>query len=478
MIENLRPFQRTFLRNALRPGIWTSALSLARGNGKSALAGHLLERHLRPDDPLFQAGKEVILIAGSLEQARTVYRFVVEGLGNDNPDYRYLDSTTSIGITHKASKTRLRVRSSNARTAMGLAGVSLVVADEPGAWAVNEGSLMHTALTGAQGKPESLLKLVYIGTVSPAGAGGWWPAMIEAGSHGSTYCQSVQGDANKWDDLREVRRCNPLIRHYPESMAKLKEELKDAYADTSLKADFCSYRLNTPQGDEQTMLLTVDQWQKLLARPVADREGAPIVAADIGMGRAWTAACAVWRSGRVESVALCGGIPGIKAMEKRDRIPQGTYQKLVDLGLLVVADGLEVPPPEYLWTAIKERWGRPLSVVCDRFRFKEFRQAIKGECPLEGRVSQWSESTLDIRALWRYAVDGPLSIPENDRPLLAASLSVAMVDRDLSGNVRMVKGSANTARDDIAECLKLVAGAYWRAESADQPRELAYAVVG
>jgi hypothetical protein len=49
-------------------------------------------------------------------------------------DYRFLDSSTKIGITHKPTMTRLRVISNNGKTALGLVGVPLVVADEPGSW--------------------------------------------------------------------------------------------------------------------------------------------------------------------------------------------------------------------------------------------------------------------------------------------------------------------------------------------------------
>ena len=40
----LRPFQRTFLKNALSAKYDTAILSIPRGNGKSTLAGHILER--------------------------------------------------------------------------------------------------------------------------------------------------------------------------------------------------------------------------------------------------------------------------------------------------------------------------------------------------------------------------------------------------------------------------------------------------
>ena len=47
--------------------------------------------------------------------------------------YRWVDSTQRIGCTHLATNTRLRVISSNAKSAMGILGVGLVVLDEPGA---------------------------------------------------------------------------------------------------------------------------------------------------------------------------------------------------------------------------------------------------------------------------------------------------------------------------------------------------------
>ena len=55
-----------------------------------------------------------------------------------------------------------------------------------------------------------------------------------------------------------------------------------------------------------------------------------------------------WRSfpsGRIDALAVAPGIPSIDEQEKRDRVPPGTYQRLVDAGLLRTADGLRVPPP-------------------------------------------------------------------------------------------------------------------------------------
>ena len=103
---------------------------------------------------------------------------------------------------------------------------------------------------------------------------------------------------------REILRVNPLARSFPETAAVLREERDAARADSRLAGAFKSFRLNVPSGDESTMLLTVDDWERVTTRPVPEREGRPIVGIDLGAGRAWSAAVALWRNGRVEALAV------------------------------------------------------------------------------------------------------------------------------------------------------------------------------
>ena len=459
MIEP-RPFQRTFLRRALAPGIDTAALSIPRGNGKSHLAAHILTQAMTPGDALHESGREYILLAGSLEQARMCFRPIREDL-EPTGQYRFIDSVTRLGITHTPSNTKLRVLSSNAKTAMGIVGCPLLVADEPGSWQVVGGELMHDAIQTAQGKPGSRLKVVYIGTLAPAPSG-WWHDLVGDGSHGSTYVQALQGDPEKWDQWPEIRRCNPLTNISPTFRRKLLEERDAARADTRLKGRFLSYRLNVPTGDESTVLLTVADWEEVVGREVAPARGRPIVAVDLGGGRAWSAAVAIFEGGRMEAIAVAPGIPTVEAQERRDRVPRGTYQKLVETGALRVAEGLRVQPAGQLVEMIIERWGRPVSITCDRFRLNELADCARG-VPLHPRVSRWSESSSDIRALRKIARDGPLSCEESSRLLVAASLSQAVVKTDDAGNTRLVKrGTNNTARDDVGAALVLAAGAFQR----------------
>ena len=462
----LRPFQQRFLDGALAPGCDLGVLSLARGNGKSWLAGFILTKCLTPGDVLHEPGKEYILVASSLEQARIVFGFI-RGALEANEEYRWLDSTTRIGVLHKPSNTRLRVLSSKAKSAFGLVNVPLLILDEPGSLEVVGGTLLADALFSAQGKPNSSLRIICIGTLSPASPGGWWHDLVDGGSNKSTYVQRLVGDVKRWDEWREIKRCNPLVAISDEFKKKLLDERDQARRDPRLKARFLSYRLNRPTGDESTMLLSVSDFEDMAKRAVPPREGQPIVSLDLGSSRAWSAACSLYRNGRIEARALAPGIPSLADQEARDGVPKGTYSRLADQGVLVQAEGLRVPPVRQLMKLVADTWGRPAGLICDRFRIDELRDAGV-PCQITPRVTRWSESSFDIRALRSRTKDGPFAVEQGSRSLLAASLSAAMVKNDDAGSFRLIKkGFNNKARDDVAAALVLAAGLF---ERTAQPR--------
>ena len=459
---DLMPFQRRFLRRAFAPGITTSCLSLPRGNGKSTLASHILTRCLTPDDPWNKPGGEYLLGAASIEQARmTVFKAIREELEQLYPgEFRFIDSATRIGATHKATNTRLRVLSSNAKTAQGIVGVPLAIMEEPGAWEVNGGMAMFDAVQTAQGKPDSELKVIYIGTLAPARAG-WWHELVGDGSHGSTYIQALQGRPARWDNAREIARVNPLMWAYPDSRAKLLEERDAARGDSRLRARWMSFRMNLPTADEATMLLSVDDFDLALARDVPERVGLPVVGIDLSSGRAWSAAVAMWANGRVECCALAPGLPSLADQERRDRAePQGIYQRLHQSGQLEVATNLRVQPPSMLVGMIAHRWGKPAVVICDRFRLSELQDAAPRGWRIQDRVTRWSDSSADIRSLRKMCKDGPMAIDPDSVGLLSASLMASLVENDSSGNTRLIKrdGHNNTSRDDVSAALVLAAG--------------------
>ncbi len=221
----------------------------------------------------------------------------------------------------------------------------------------------------------------------------------------------------------EIRRVNPLVAVSADFRRKLLEERDAARRDSRLKARFLSYRLNLPTGDESTMLLTVDDWDRVAARPVAGREGRPIVGVDLGGGPAWSAVVAIWQTGRREALAVAPGIPSLAEQEKRDRVPVGTYRARAERGALRVAEGLRVQPPGELIRAARA-WGAPEVIVYDRFRLGELQDSVSASTPVVPRVARWSEAAADIRGLRKVVADGQLSCAESSRVLVAASPGV------------------------------------------------------
>ena len=219
------------------------------------------------------------------------------------------------------------------------------------------------------------------------------------------------------------------------------------------------------------MLLTVAEWKNVEARKLGAREGRPVVGCDIGAGRAWSAAVALWPSGRIEAVALAPGRPDIARQEKRDRVPAGTYERLVAAGSLTT-DGARLVPRVPVLMRLAMRW-RPLTITCDRFRLGEVIDAVRGRVPVVPRVARWSSSTADIRALRRLALDGPLSVAPGAKELLRASLSVSYIENDDQGSCRLIKKfRGNRARDGVAQSLTLAAGALARRPAPSRLRVL------
>ena len=208
------------------------------------------------------------------------------------------------------------------------------------------------------------------------------------------------------------------------------------------------------------MVLTPEDWAAIVSRDVPERQGRPVVGVDLANGRAWASAVAWYGNGRTEALAVAPGIPSVEELERRDRVPSGQYASLVASGQLTIAEGLRVQPPKMLWDAIRTTWGKPRVIVCDRFRLAELQDAVGRGARIEDRITRWSDAAFDIRACRKYAKDGPLSIDEQSRALLAVSLSKACVQNDDQGNCRLVKsGSHNQGRDDVAASLVLAAGA-------------------
>ena len=464
--QPLAPFQRRFIRGAFRPGIDTAVLCGPRSLGKSSLSGELLACALDPSGPLHVPGADNVLLAGSLEQSRAVFRFLRARCPESH--FRYTDSGQRISVKHTATNTRVRVASSDAKRAFGIVGARLVVGDEPAAWEVRGGALMYDALSTSGGKNEQLL--ILIGTKAPAPADGWWLRLVERGAADpGTYVQVHEaavdddGEVQDWSTWATAKRCNPLIGFNPHLEPKLRKELVKARRDDDAKRRYISYRLNRPTVDLNTHLVTVDAWQRMLARPVAPRDGAAVLGIDLGASRSWSAASLWWKNGRVEVFASCPGIPSLADQEKRDGLPSGILQELVNTGVMGIADGRHVASIDTLLDLLPDVAYE--AVVADRFALMTLADALaaRGFPDVEYVVNQWSVASTAIGAFRQAVLDGPMTLATQGRSLATLSVGDACVEPDTSGNVRMKKQHRRN-RDDVAQSMVLAAliVARWR----------------
>ena len=131
--------------------------------------------------------------------------------GVDNTDYRFNDSVTRLAILHKASSTKLRVISSNGKSAMGIVNTRILVADEPGSWEVVGGELMANAILTSLGKPGSPMKAIFIGTLAPA-LNGWWHDLVADGSRGKNLRSIAYWQARQVGRPERNKAVQPLDR--------------------------------------------------------------------------------------------------------------------------------------------------------------------------------------------------------------------------------------------------------------------------
>ena len=459
------PFQAAFASAVSRKEqpVDIAALSVPRGNGKSWLCGKLVARSLTPGDPLHEPAVENILVAASRAQASIVLDFARAALG-EGPEYRWRED----GAIHIESRTRVRVISSDSRRALGLgANVRLAICDEPGAWSPTAGRRLWDAITTALGKRR--MTIIAVGTLAPApltGPASWWPSFVSAGSGDGRHVSLLQADSDRWEDFQEVLRVNPVAAINPHLRRALEREHKVALGSDRAARTFKQYRLNIPGDPVDTQpLITTAEWARVCARSVPGIEGAPIVGLDLGGTRSWSAAAAIFPSGRIEAWALAPGVPSLADQEREDHQHEGTYSELVKSEGLAVDVGRAVPGISRLLSRI---WAwEPRALICDNYRASELHQAVGGRVRIIERARSGGEATSNIQSLRALLLDTEAGVSESSRALLGAAWAQTNLIIGPDGLARVTKIDERRSRDDAGISLLLAAG-----EKARRPAQV------
>ena len=134
-----------------------AALSVGRGNGKTALVAALACAVLDPDGPLHAKRAEVVCCASSFSQGKLVFEDVtafLDRLGHDLTDrrvWRRQDSQNAATIEYKPTGARVRCIGSDPKRAHGLRP-TLALLDEPAQWEGSRRDAMFAAMRTGLGK--------------------------------------------------------------------------------------------------------------------------------------------------------------------------------------------------------------------------------------------------------------------------------------------------------------------------------------
>ena len=448
-------WQSEFVAGAWAPGVSEAALSVARGNGKTALLSGIAAATL--DGPLTVERGETVIVASSFEQARIAFDHVLAFMGDklrDRKRWRVWDTLQAARIQDRHTGAMVRCIGSDPKRAHGLAPV-LVLADEPAQWPETTGEKMVAALRTAAGKqPHS--RFVALGT-RPARSDHWFSKMLDPATGRYVQCHAAD-DPDAIHDPAEWVKANPSLLAMPDLRQAIQAEAEQARHDPALLASFRALRLNlgTSETADRDMLIQPELWRELLGLPEAPPEGPRTWGIDLGGAAAMSAICCVWGSGRLENLAMVGSEPDLASRALRDGAGE-IYQTAHDTGELLISDR-RIPDVPALFSEAETRFGgRPDRIVCDRWRIAELRDALDDSSwqavPLVARGQGFRDGAEDIRT-WSKAVVERRVNPVLPARLLTAALAEAVVITDAAGNSKLAQntegGRRKRGRDDVA----------------------------
>ena len=451
------PWQRRFIRGAFAPGIQSAAVSIARGNGKTALLSAIACAHL--DGPLAVERGEVVLVASSYEQSRIAFEHVLAFMDSkleDRKRWRVWDSAQLARIEDRQTGARVRCLGSDPRRAHGLAP-TLILADEPAQWPSSTGEKMVAALRTAAGKQEHC-RFVALGT-RPAAGEHWFAKMLSGGAD-FAQCHAA-APTDRPFRARTWAKANPSLPHMPDLLTAIRGEAAEARRDPAMMAAFEALRLNLGTSDtEVSVLLHRDTWAGIEGE--ADATGPCVWGGDLGTSAAQSCIAAYFpATGRLDCLAAFPHEPGLAERGLRDGVGR-LYQDCWKRGELIQCGGAAVDILGLL-EAARARFGKPVAIACDRWREAELRDALQAARlgpALHFRGQGFKDGSEDVREFRRAVLEG--TVTPVTSLLMRSAMSEARTVSDPAGNAKLAKkgegGRRSRARDDaVAAAILAVA---------------------
>lgn len=451
----LLPFQKRLLRGFCST-TGDVAFSMARGGGKSTTVSGLACAYF--EGPLAQPNSEIVIVAPGHQQAGVIFGHVVSFLGRerltDRQRYRFMSTHTDHFLKDLRTGISIRSAGADSRRLHGSAP-ACVIYEELAQFPDSRLRPILAAMTTAAGKIEGS-RAVWIGT-RPESSDHPFQQALDGKNTSITYRQvHAAKESDPPFQRRTWDKANPGLKHMPDLLAAIKREAAAAKDNPELLNQFKALRLNlgTPDHAEAlTGLLTPELYGEL-EDPDVEIVGEYVLGLDVGGGHAQTAAAFVSleRPHRVEVLAAWPGIPALKDRARGDN--RARYEKMVDAGELLLQEGRRVVDLGEFLEAVFERWGRPYTIVADRYRQNELMDTLAAfgyhEDAVTWRGMGYKDGSEDLRRFQKIATDRGAKFAES--LLLRTAFAVARQVTDPAGNSKIAKQveRGGPGKDDAA----------------------------
>lgn len=458
----LAPFQRQFVKGALDPKTSVAVLSIARGNGKTALsAGIALGALVGEWDR--QPNREVLIAARTRDQGRIGWQFAAS-LAQSLPDevqsqliYRRAPRL-EIEYEGDGGGHLIRVLAADGKSALGSAP-TLVLMDERGHWPADRGDALEAALLSGLGKRGG--RALMISTSAPDDAhpfSRWLDEPTEG-----VYTQEHRPPAGlPADDPESLLVANPGTKHgVGADLEWLEAQARRAIQrGGSQLSNFRLYNLNQRvSGETRDHLLTPDEWMGCEATDLPPRQGPCVIGIDMGGSASMSAACLYWpESARMEAIGAFPSSPSLADRGASDGVA-GRYVEMHERGELAILGDRTVPVAAFLSNVMALAEGAQVaSIVADRFKQAEMAEAMdraKITVPVIWRGMGFRDGGEDCDRLRRACFDGRVTaLPSL---LLRSAFADAVTLRDPSNNMKLAKARSKGRIDPVAAAVLAVA---------------------
>lgn len=461
------PWERRFIRRAFDGSPDDAALSVARGDGKSALVAGLASAVVDPHGPLHATRRHVDCFASSFDQGLVVFEDILAFLGEqhdleDRKRWRKQYTANRAWLEYKPTGARARVLGSDPKRAHGLRSW-LALCDEPAQWDPAKKDRMLAAIRTGLGKSPGS-RLIALGT-RPADTGHWFARMLKTAKVAQVHAAAPDDPPFQ---LRTIRKANPSWDHLPSLRDRIKQEIAEARMDPDALASFKALRLNLGTADiVEQVLLDPDTYSRIEAPDPIERRGGYALGIDTGQTAAMTAAAGFWpTTGAADAFAVFPSVPSLTERGLRDAVGR-TYSEMHKRGELVIA-GHYVSDLGELLREVLRRWGKPGCIVVDRHRAPELREKLKDVgfplVPFIIRGMGFRDGAEDVRQFRKVAIAADVRPPVS--LLIRHAIGGARVIVNPAGDWKLAKNSEGgrraKLRDDAAAALILAVAEGWR----------------